>query len=105
NRAAGDLHRQILMRIQVSSFETACRMIEANVGIGVLPESAACRHAKTMAIRIMPLRDEWAIRNMLICVRDMQLLPAFTRKLIDMLVQDAGDAGAGQGLPQLPEYT
>ncbi|MGE5337700.1 MAG: LysR substrate-binding domain-containing protein, partial [Gemmatimonadota bacterium] len=33
------LHRRIKLRIHVGNFEAACRMIEAAVGVGVLPES------------------------------------------------------------------
>ena len=86
------LHRTLLMRIQVSSFEVACRMIEATVGVGVLPESAARRHAQTMAIQIVPLSDDWSLREMHICVRSMEALPAFARDLVTLLIEDARTA-------------
>ncbi|WP_042877244.1 LysR substrate-binding domain-containing protein [Cupriavidus necator] len=87
-RAAADLQRELRWRVQVSNFETACRMIEANVGIGVLPESTAARHAGTMALRIVQLNDEWAERKLQICVADLGALPLFARKLVDLLVED-----------------
>lgn len=87
-RAATDLQRALRWRVQVSNFETACRMIEANVGIGVLPESTASRHASTMALRIIPLNDEWAERKLQVCVADLGALPLFARKLVDLLVED-----------------
>ena len=83
------LHRQLRFRIQVSNFEAACRMIEATVGVGILPESAARRHAQGMAIRIVPLRDDWSLRNLCICVRALDALPLFARELVDLLVDDA----------------
>jgi DNA-binding transcriptional LysR family regulator len=73
------LHRTIRLRIQVGNFEAACRMIEATVGVSVLPESAARRHAETMAIQIVPLIDDWSLRAMQICVRSMESLPPFAR--------------------------
>ncbi len=85
-QAANDLHRSIKIRIQVGNFETACRMIEANVGLGVLPFSAASRHAKSMAIQIVEIKDEWAVRKLQICVRSVQALPVFARELIELLV-------------------
>ena len=88
------LHRNLRLRIQVGNFEAACRMIEATVGVGVLPESAARRHAQTMAIRIVPLRDEWSDRAMTICVRSLQALPAFARDLVALLVEDSKAAPA-----------
>ncbi|CAG9187295.1 hypothetical protein LMG23994_06740 [Cupriavidus pinatubonensis] len=63
-------------------------MIEANVGVGVLPESTAARHAGTMAVRIDQLNDEWAERKLKICVADSEALPLFARKLVDLLVED-----------------
>lgn len=85
-QAASDLRLPIKIRIQVGNFEAACRMIEANVGLGVLPFSAASRHAKSMGIRIVEIDDEWAVRKLQICVRSMQGLPVFARELIELLV-------------------
>lgn len=87
-RAAADLQRELRWRVQVSNFETACRMIEANVGVGVLPETTARRHANTMALRIIQLNDEWAERKLQICVADLGALPLFARKLVDLLIED-----------------
>ncbi len=49
---------------------------------------AARRHAQTMAIQIVPLRDEWSLRAMHIGVRGMQALPAFARDLVTLWVED-----------------
>ncbi|MCO4863139.1 LysR substrate-binding domain-containing protein [Cupriavidus sp. WGlv3] len=87
-RAAADLQRTLRWRVQVSNFETACRMVEANVGLAVLPETTARRHARAMALRIVQLDDEWAERQLQICVADLDALPLFARKLVDLLVED-----------------
>ena len=92
--AAQALHKPLKIRIQAGNFEAVCRMVEANAGVGVLPESSARRHAKTMAINIVQLSDEWALRKLLICVRSMQLLPHFARELVDLLVADSAAATA-----------
>jgi len=86
------LHRRLPLRIQVGNFEAACRMIEANVGVGILPESAARRHAQSMAIHIVALKDDWSLRALLICMRKLDALPGFARDLIDLLVEDARGA-------------
>ena len=59
------------------------------MGVGILPESAARRHAQTMAITIVPLSDAWSLRAMQICVRRLDALPSFARDLVDLLVADA----------------
>ena len=94
SQAARELHKTLKVRIQVGNFEALCRMIEAGVGVGVLPNSVARRHKKNMAIHILELRDDWAVRNLKICARSFQLLPAFARELVGLLVADvAADAG------------
>jgi DNA-binding transcriptional LysR family regulator len=84
-KQAQRLHKPLSIRIQVGSFETICRMIEAGVGIGVLPASAARRYARVMALSIVPLRDDWSIRRAKICVRSLAALPVFAQKLVGML--------------------
>ena len=91
-QASAQLHRPIRLRIQVGNFETACRMIESGVGVGVLPESAARRHAQAMRIALVALSDDWAVREMQICVRSMDALPSFARELVELLVADAQGA-------------
>ena len=92
-RICDELHQRLKLRIEVSNFEAACRMVEAGVGVGVMPESAARRHALAMAIEIVPLVDAWSLRQMHVCVRSLEALPAFARDLIELLVEDAA-AGA-----------
>ncbi|MCO5108537.1 MAG: LysR substrate-binding domain-containing protein [Burkholderiaceae bacterium] len=96
-RICEELGRPLRLRIQVGGFETACRMIEAGVGVGVLPDSAARRHAQTMAIGIVALRDAWALRELRICARSLDALPGYARDLVDLLVADARDAARRAG--------
>ncbi len=88
--AADALGRRIKMRIQVGNFEAACRMIAAGVGIGIVPESVAIRHGKTMTIRTIKLNDLWSERKLKICVRCYKDLPLFSRELVDMLTSEGG---------------
>lgn len=91
HQAAGPLCKSLKTRIQVSNFDSVCRMIEANVGIGILPKSAALRHARNLDLKILRLNDEWAMRKLIICVRELNALPRFARELVELLVAD-GDA-------------
>ncbi len=88
-QACDRLHRVLPTRIEVGNFEAACRMVEAGVGVAILPGSAARRHAQTMAIDTVALSDDWSLREMQICMRSLQALPAFARDLVDLLVADA----------------
>lgn len=76
---------QLSLRIQLSSFEAVCRMIEAGVGIGIIPESAARRHSRTMQLALVELDEPWAIRERSILVRQLDALPGAVRALIATL--------------------
>ncbi len=87
-QVANESHRTLRTRIRVGNFEAACRIIEANVAIGIVPESSARRYEKSMRIRISRLTDPWSLRKMSICVKSIDQLPSFARDLIDMMLDD-----------------
>lgn len=91
-QAADNLGHPFRFRIEVGSFDSVCRMIEAGVGIGVVPEQAARRFAASMNLRLVRLSDPWAERKLHICVRDLAALPSFARDLVDILLQDVPEA-------------
>ena len=87
------------LRIQVRSFEAMCRMVEAGVGVGICPESAALRHMQTMKIATVALEDDWALRERSVLVRDVDALPGSARDLVARLRQ-SGSGGSIGGPPQ-----
>lgn len=72
-------------RVRLRSFDAVCRMVERNVGVGVIPEHAAIRLQRSMGIRRLRLTDPWATRLLRICVRHFDDLPVFARQLIEHL--------------------
>jgi DNA-binding transcriptional LysR family regulator len=66
---AAVLLRPLTLRVQVRSFESVCRAVEARLGIGVLPLAAARSFAVAMGLRVEPLHDAWALRSMRLCTR------------------------------------
>ena len=84
--------RELHMRIQLSSFEAICRMIEGGVGIGIIPESAARRHSRTMNLVTVQLDEEWALRERSVLVRELEALPGVVRALIETLRREGNSA-------------
>lgn len=74
-------HR-LKLRVQLRSFDAVCRLVECNVGIGIVPESTAVRNSKTMSLHRIVLTDEWALRNLTICVRKIEDLPLYAQELV-----------------------
>src|SRR5947209_5968474 len=81
--------RPLRLRIQLRSFDGVCRLVECNVGIGIVPETTARRVAQMMAIVPVPLTDSWAARALTICVRGLDELPPYARDLVAHLREGA----------------
>ena len=77
--------KPLRLRVQVKSFDVVARLIQAGLGIGVLPEAAVKVYAKSMGLRFIRLGDAWAQRRMFVGVREYRLLPAAARQLVDHL--------------------
>jgi DNA-binding transcriptional LysR family regulator len=82
---AARIGQAIRLRVQLRSFDAVCRMVEAGVGLGVVPETTARRAARIMGIGIVALDDPWALRELTICVRDLDGLPPSARQLVEHL--------------------
>jgi DNA-binding transcriptional LysR family regulator len=93
------LGRQPKLRVRVNSFEAVGRMVEQGVGIGIIPESAALRCRKSMALGILSLTDRWAFRKLVICCRHYAELPVHAQRLIDHLKTPDADVDR-QSIPE-----
>ncbi len=82
---AGRIGQPLKLRVQLRSFDAVCRMVEAGVGLGIVPETTARRAAPTMAIIVVDLEDPWASRDLTICIRGLAELPASARQLVEHL--------------------
>lgn len=85
---AARIGKPLRLRIQLRSFDAVCRMVESNVGIGIVPETTARRAAKTINIGVVALTDPWAVRDLTIVVRELGGLPIFARELVAHMRSD-----------------
>jgi DNA-binding transcriptional LysR family regulator len=79
------LGRTLHARVRLRSLEAVCGMVEAGVGVAIVPEPAARRCAQTMQITVMELNDAWALRQLAICVKSFDALPRHAQQLVDAL--------------------
>jgi DNA-binding transcriptional LysR family regulator len=86
---ASRIGRAIRLRVQLRSFDAICRLVECNVGVGIVPETTAQRAARNMAVIAVHLTDSWAPRELTICVREVEALPPYARQLLDHLKASA----------------
>jgi DNA-binding transcriptional LysR family regulator len=89
-RAASELARPLRIAIRVNGFETVFSMVEAQLGVGLVPEACAARYVQGNNVVARPLAESWALRQWNICVRDGQALPAPVRLLLNHLTNVEG---------------
>lgn len=92
NHHAARAGRRMKLRVRLNSFEPVARMVESGVGLAVLPESAARRYQRSMAIWIVPLSDGWAPRHFTVCIRRSRSLPSPAKWLLDYLTRHSPSA-------------
>ena len=72
-------------RISVDGFDAACRMIEAGLGVAIVPTSAAAAFAGTPRFLRRKLREPWAARDLWIYALKKQPRPRAVEALIGLL--------------------
>lgn len=76
--------RHLEVRVRMSDFGALCRMVKRGAGIGVVPVSAAERYGMP-AEQVIPLSDEWAVRDLVVCTKSYSTLSGPARRLCDFL--------------------
>jgi DNA-binding transcriptional LysR family regulator len=73
--------KPLAFRVHLSNFEGVCRLVEAGVGLAVMPDRVAQSCRRVAKIVILRLTDDWAGRRMLLVCRDFDALPSHARGL------------------------
>ena len=84
-RAGQPLHQ----RIQVTSLDAMCRMIDNGLGVGLIPDRAFELMHGVGQLRAVPLTDAWAQRMLSLVARDFDTLPVTARLLVEHLSRAA----------------
>jgi DNA-binding transcriptional LysR family regulator len=82
-REASQIGRPLNLRIQVTSFDAVCAMVTAGLGVGIVPRGAATPYTKSLGLASVRLNEEWARRQLHICVRSLADLSPAARLLVD----------------------
>lgn len=72
-------------RVQVTTFDAACRIVAANLAVAIVPREASRPFVKAFGLRAVPLSDDWAMRKFVICMQDRAALKVPARLLVDAL--------------------
>ena len=84
-KAAGELGLRVKFRMQVNSYDAVCLMVEAGMGLGILPRLLAQRYSKVLGVKPILLREAWANRKLNICIRSYESLSVAAKLLVEHL--------------------
>jgi DNA-binding transcriptional LysR family regulator len=76
----------------VTGFEAVRRMVQADLGIGVLPEYYARPYVAGMLLEYIPLEDDWAWYQIDVCTKATDTLPMAVRLMRAHLMHGGGNA-------------
>jgi len=85
---ARGLGEHLSKRVEVMSFDGVRRMVEAGLGIAVLPFGAVEPYANGTTLQATPIDEDWARRELRAVVRSLTVLPKATRLLLHHLCDD-----------------
>ncbi|BCQ29413.1 LysR family transcriptional regulator (plasmid) [Caballeronia sp. NK8] len=88
-RAAADLDHPLKLSIRVNGFEPVRSMVEARLGVGLVPEHHAERYVSSAPLVAVLLDEPWAERHWKICVREAESLPAPVQLFLKHLLASA----------------
>jgi DNA-binding transcriptional LysR family regulator len=90
-RAAMDSGVTLNWRIHVTSFDAVCAMIAAGLGVAVIPRAATTPYIRSLALKVIPLTDGWAARQLFLCASANKPLHGAAQLLFEHLQNNSGD--------------
>jgi DNA-binding transcriptional LysR family regulator len=76
------LGKRLHYRLRLRSFESICRMVGLGIGVGIVPQAVATRYSRSARVKRIALADPWAVRNLVLCVRRLEQLPAHVQQMV-----------------------
>ncbi len=77
--------RTLKARLQVRGFDAIAQLVEAGLGVAVLPDAPAQRFARVFAVKRLRLDEPWAQRDYLLGVARQERLPTVVQRFVDAL--------------------
>jgi DNA-binding transcriptional LysR family regulator len=90
------LHENLSVRVQAAGFDAVFRLVEAGIGIGVMPEIVVERMNSRATVHVCELDEPWATREYQLCAKAFESLPSFAQDLVRQIIAayDSGPTAA-----------
>jgi DNA-binding transcriptional LysR family regulator len=95
DRCAAEIGVNIRTAVEVKSFDGVRRMVQARLGVAILPFGAVEAYLGDGSIAMIPIDEPWATRDLLIAVRDRAALSPSAEALLKTLQGQPRAPGAG----------
>lgn len=80
-------------RLSVRGFEAIAQLVEAGLGVAVMPAATAHRLARLHAVKVLALAEPWAAREYRLAVRRQEVLPTVVQRFVDALTAAQPNTG------------
>ena len=77
--------RPLKARLQVRGFDAIAQLVDAGLGVAVLPAAVAQGLARLFRVQVLGLDEAWAERDYLLAVRAQEVVPAVVQRFVDAL--------------------
>lgn len=80
--------RPLSVRMHAHNFDSVLSLVDAGVGIALVPRSVVATSPEARAIVAIPLSEHWALRELNLAVRQDARMPAFAQAFVRFLLDD-----------------
>jgi DNA-binding transcriptional LysR family regulator len=89
HREAARIGGKLRMRVIVTNFEAALRVVRAGLAISLVPREVAQIYAEAYGLKLVPLDEPWSERRFIIVYGDDATLPPAAQLLLEHLAAQA----------------
>jgi DNA-binding transcriptional LysR family regulator len=95
---AGHVALPLKLKLHVSGFDALLRMVEAGLGIGIIPDAAFAAIGRSMKVKAIHLTDDWTERQINIVHRGEETLSAAGKLLLSHLTNASWPRNSGRAV-------
>ncbi len=86
HHSAQQAGKTLRLRVHVPGFDAVCRMVQAGMGVGLIPDKAFDVLSHGMNLTAVTLDDAWADRELILVARDSARLSTTSQMMFDHLL-------------------
>jgi DNA-binding transcriptional LysR family regulator len=86
HHSAQQVGKTLRLRVHVPGFDAVCRMVQAGMGVGLIPDKAFEVLSHGMNLKAVALDDAWADRELILVARDSARLSTTSQMMFDHLL-------------------